>query len=160
VQHIPPTTRTCRATHAWFRPEWCRKCRGIQYPTSLGKINAQYGQLTQGALLTWDNLYGYSVGITFIDPYAYSCWNVGDPPVTFQEWLAKNSPTGSSTEAVTIDGLTGVSEAPGLVYLEDNKDGYPHFIIYELHLECSFGPVCTPPGFWQTMLASFETLRP
>src|ERR1039457_2896263 len=30
VQHIPPTTRTCRATHAWFRPEWCRKCRGCR----------------------------------------------------------------------------------------------------------------------------------
>src|ERR1039457_4829815 len=26
----PPTTRTCRATHAWFRPEWCRKCRGCR----------------------------------------------------------------------------------------------------------------------------------
>ncbi len=121
----------------------------IQYPTDLGSVNADYGPFTRRTILTWHNFQGYYLQIYFIDPHG----------VDLTHWLAKNATLGPHVTRISVNGLDGIIEAPGLVFLQ-SQDPMP--IIYELDFECSSGaqPTCEPPSFWRDMINSFRTLTP
>ena len=145
-QTVATTSPTALTWMLFTNPE---DAYSIEYPSGLGQITIDYEPVTRTSILTWDRLNGYDVEISFINPNSKS----------LHTWLASSGQLTENSSTLLVNGLTGIVVAPGLVYFENDRDGYPSPVFYEINFECyAESQPCSPPPFWRAMINSFQAL--